>query len=206
MAEPKEVATLAEEVVPGVYHWRIHNANIGGAVSSSHAVLTGTACVFIDPVRLADDALASLPRPEAVILTARCHQRAAWRYRRLFAAEVWLPADASAADEEPDCVYADGDTLPGELTAVRTPGPEWPHYSLLLEGEPGLVFCSDLISHDGAGTLRFVPPEYHENPAVTRRSVEELLGLPFRVLCFDHGAPLVDDPKAALRRLLGVSG
>ena len=201
MTEPKEVAGQVEAVVPGVCHWHIHNSNIGGAVSSSHAVITGDGCVLIDPVRLAEAALAELPRPEAIVLTARCHQRAAWRYRKEFGAEVWLPEDASAADEEPDRRYADGDTLPGGLTALRTPGPEMPHYSFLLEGIPGVVFCSDLIAHDGH-ELRFIPPQFHEDPAATRHSVEELLSLPFEVLCFDHGVPLADDPKGALRRLL----
>ena len=123
------------------------------------------------------------------MLTARCHQRAAWRYRRELGAEVWLPVDASAADEEPDRRYGEGDTLPGGLVAVRTPGPEWPHYSFLRSAEPGVLFCSDLIAHEGGGVLRFIPPEYHEDPAETRRSVERLLELPFSILCFDHGAP-----------------
>jgi hypothetical protein len=202
MTEPKEVAGAAEEVVPGLYHWRIHNSNIGGGESSSHAVVTDQACVFIDPVRLADDALAGLPKPTAILLTARCHQRAAWRYRRLFGAEVWLPEDATAADEEPDVRYADADTLPGGLIAIRTPGPEWPHYSLLSDEDPGVMFCSDLIVHTGGGRLSFVPPEYHEDPVETRRSVEKLVDLPYAVLCFDHGAPLTHDPKAALRELL----
>ena len=201
MSEPHEVAEQVEEVVPGVWHWRIYNSNIGGAVSSSHAVATGDGCLLIDPVQLAAPALASLPRPEAILLTARCHQRAAWRYRDEFGIEVWLPEDATAADQEPDRRYADGDALPGGLTALRTPGPEVPHYSFLLEEVPGIVFCSDLIAYDGE-TLRFIPPEFHEDPAATRRSVEELLGLPFDVLCFDHGVPLADDPKGALRRLL----
>lgn len=201
MTEPREIAPQVEEVVPGVCHWRIHNGNIGGAVSSSHAIVTGDGCVLIDPVRLADAALAELPRPRAIVLTARCHQRAAWRYRDEFGAEVWLPEDATAAEQEPDHRYADGDTLPGGLTALRTPGPEMPHYSFLLEADPGVVFCSDLVSHDGA-SLRFISPQFHEDPAATRRSVEELLALPFEVLCFDHGTPLVDDPKGALRRLL----
>ncbi len=52
------------------------------------------------------------------------------------------------------------------------------------------------------GELRFIPPEYHEDPAATRRSVERLLDLPFSILCLDHGAPLLDDPKPALRGLL----
>lgn len=56
------------------------------------------------------------------------------------------------------------------------------------------------------GKLTFVPPQYHEDPAETRRSVERLLGLPFAILCFDHGAPIVEDPKAALRRLLESAG
>ena len=202
MTEPKEVATSAEEVTSGVYHWRIHNSNIGGAISSSHAVTTGDTAVFIDPVRLSDEALAALPTPGAILLTARCHQRASWRYRREFGAHVWLPQDAPAADEEPDQRYAEGDQLPGGLTAVRTPGPEWPHYSFLLNAEPGVLFCSDLVSHLGGGRLEFVAPEYHEDPAATRRSVERLLDLPFAIMCFDHGEPLTHDPKAAIRRLL----
>jgi glyoxylase-like metal-dependent hydrolase (beta-lactamase superfamily II) len=205
MSEPRETATEVEEVAEGLYHWRIRNSAIGGNISSSHALATSDGCVLIDPVPLAADALAALPRPTAIVLTARCHQRAAWRYRAALGIEVWLPEDASDADEEPDRRYADGDVLPGGLVAVRTPGPEWPHYSLLLEDDPGAIFCSDLVMHPGDGVLHFVPPEFHEDPAETRRSVEKLLGLPFAVLCFDHGAPIVDDPKAALRRLLASS-
>jgi glyoxylase-like metal-dependent hydrolase (beta-lactamase superfamily II) len=205
MTEPKEVAGSAEEVLPGLYHWRISNSTIGGGVSSSHAIIAVDECIFIDPVRLAPEALAELKAPTAILLTARCHQRSAWHYRHEFQTEVWLPHDATVADEEPDRRYVDGDELPCGLIAVRTPGPELPHYSFLWEHDPGVVFCSDLLVHDGAGTLHFVPAQFHEDPEETRRSVHKLLDLPFSVLCFDHGAPLTDDPKAALRRLLDSS-
>ncbi len=225
MTEPSEIAERVEPVVDGVWHWRIHNALIGGAVSSSHAVATGDGgCVLIDPVRLADGALAALPPPGAVLLTAKTHQRAAWRFRRELGVEVWLPDDAPAADEEPDRRYAENDLLPGGLRAIRTPGPEWPHYSFLLarsarvaghqarktntvepgflrERAPGVLFCSDLVS-SGDGGLRFIPFEYHDDPAETRRSTERLLDLDFAILCLDHGAPVAGDPKAAIRRLL----
>lgn len=88
-------------------------------------MVVGEGSVLVDPVRLAHDALSTLSRPVAVVLTARCHQRSAWRYRSEFGTEVWLPEDATAADEEPDRRYAEGDFLPGRLLAVRTPGPEW---------------------------------------------------------------------------------
>jgi hypothetical protein len=202
MTEPREVAGSVAEVVPGVWHWRIHNSAIGGSISSSHAVEDGGGGVLIDPVRLADEALATLPSPSAVVLNARCHQRAAWTYRTQFGIEVWLPADAAGADEEPDRRFAEGDALPGGLVAVRTPGPEWAHYSLLLERGPGVLFVPDLIGAGGDGELRFLPPQHRERPIPTRRRVERLLDLPFSVLCLDHGAPLVSDPKAALRALL----
>jgi hypothetical protein len=202
MTEPREIAPAAEEVVPGLWHWRIHNRNIGGALSSSHALLTPEGLMLVDPVRLDGAALGALPRPMAVLLTARCHQRAAWRYRRELGAEVWLPEDASAADEEPDHTYADGQLLPGGLRAFRTPGPEWPHYSFLYESEPGIVFCSDLVSSDESGLLHFINPAFHEDPPATRSSVEHLLELSFGVLCLAHGAPVTDDPQAAVRLVL----
>jgi glyoxylase-like metal-dependent hydrolase (beta-lactamase superfamily II) len=202
MTEPGEVADTVEEVVDGVWHWRIRNGNIGGAISSSHAIATDGGCVLVDPVRLSDNALAALPPPEAILLTATCHQRSAWRYRKELRTEVWLPEDARPADGQPDRRYAEGDLLPGGLRAIRTPGPETPHYSFLLQGEQGVLFCSDLISNEGGRELDFVPAEYHEDPEETRRSVERLLDLDFSILCLDHGSPVADDPKAAIRNLL----
>ncbi len=202
MSEPREIADHAEQVGDGLWHWRIANSAIGGAISSSHAVAAGDGCVLIDPVRLEP---LTLPPPAAVVLTATTHQRAAWRYRAEFGVEVWLPEDARPGDEEPDRRYAEGDVLPGRLLAFRTPGPERPHYSFLLEREPGVLFCSDLLMNDGDRSLVFVPPEFHEDPAETRRSVEKLLDLPFAILCLAHGTPVVDDPKTAIRELLDAT-
>jgi glyoxylase-like metal-dependent hydrolase (beta-lactamase superfamily II) len=203
MTEPDEVAEAGEPVVDGVWHWRIRNHAIGGAFSSSQAVAGADGeMVLIDPVRLAPEAMAALPLPTAICLTAKCHQRAAWRYRLDFAAAVWAPEGTVPMDGEPDHRYADGDMLPGGLRAVHTPGPEPVHYSFLLERGPGVFFCSDLLGNDPMRGLDFVPPEFHDDPAETRRSVERMLDLPFGVLCLDHGPPVVDDPKAAIRALL----
>jgi glyoxylase-like metal-dependent hydrolase (beta-lactamase superfamily II) len=63
-----------------------------------------------------------------------------------------------------------------------------------------VLFCSDLILNHGR-ELAFVPPEFHDDPAETRRSVERLLELDFELLCLDHGPPLADG-KAAIELLL----
>jgi hypothetical protein len=202
VTEPREIGDHVEHVVEGVWHWRIHNASIGGAISSSHAIDAGDGCVLVDPVRLADDALATLPPVEAVVLTATCHQRAAWRYRRELGVEVWLPEGARPGDEEPDRRYDSGDLLPGALRAVHTPGPEPRHHSFLWESDPGVLFASDLFANDEDGELHFIAAEYQDDFPETRRSVEKLLDLSFGVLCLAHGTPVLDDPHAAIRRLL----
>ena len=201
MTEPVEVAERAEQVVDEVWHWRIANRNIGGATSSCQLMEHGGQVVLIDPVQLADAAWVDMPAPQAIVLTAKVHQRSAWHYRTRFGAEVWAPAGTNPTDEQPDHLYGEGDQLPAGLQPLRTPGPEQIHFCLLSDHNPGVLFCSDLLSMRN-GRLEFVPLEYHDDPAGTRRSVEGLLDEPFSVLCLAHGAPITDRPKHAIRDLL----
>jgi hypothetical protein len=202
MAEPNASADAAEEVVPGVWRWGIANERIGGAESTGHAVAGPDGVVFVDPVRLAPEALAALGPVAAILLTAQCHQRSSWRYRRELGAPVWAPEGTRPMEEEPDERYQAGDLLPGGLRAVHTPGPEEVHFSFLRSGAPGVLFCSDLLTNYGGRGLDFVPLQYHDDPAQTRRTVEGLLDLDFEVLCLDHGSAIRDDPKAEIRALL----
>jgi hypothetical protein len=205
MAEPNAVAEAAEEVVPGVWRWGVANERIGGAESTGHAVVGPDGVVLIDPVRLAPEALAAMGLVAATLLTAQCHQRSSWRYRRELGAPVWAPAGTRPMEEEPDERYHAGDLLPGGLRAVHTPGPEEVHFSFLLEREPRVLFCSDLLTnYDGRG-LDFVPLKYHDDPPQTRRTVEGFLDLDFDVLCLDHGSAIVDSPKAAIEALLAAT-
>jgi glyoxylase-like metal-dependent hydrolase (beta-lactamase superfamily II) len=202
VAEPAAAAESAEEVVPGVWRWGVANEGIGGYESTAHAVAGPDGTVLVDPVRLAPEALAALGDVTAILLTAKCHQRSAWHYRRELGAPVWAPEGSRPADEEPDERYRAGDLLPGGLRALHTPGPEDAHYSFLREAEPRVLFCSDLLTNYGGRGLDFVPLRFHDDPEQTRRTVEGFLDLDFGVLCLDHGAPIADDPKAAIRGLL----
>ena len=206
MAELSAVADRAEEVVPGVWRWWVHNERIGGAESTAHAVRTDDGVVVIDPVRLAERAVAELGSVTAVCLTAQCHQRSAWRFRREHGARVYAPEGTRPMEEEPDERYGAGDVLPGGLRVVHTPGPEEVHFSFLREADPSILFCSDLLTHYEGRDLDFVPLQYHDDPEQTRRTVEGLLELPITILCLDHGAPLTDDPKGAIRELLERTG
>jgi glyoxylase-like metal-dependent hydrolase (beta-lactamase superfamily II) len=202
MTEPTEVAAAAEQVTDGVWHWRIRNHRIGDAVSSSQLVQADGEAVLVDPVRLDPGELAKLPRPTAIALTAKCHQRSAWRYREEFGAPVWAPEGTVPMDAEPDRRYRAGDVLPGGLRALHTPGPEDVHFSFLLGAGGGVLLCSDLLGNQPGEGLDFIPLQFHDDPEQTRRSVQGLLDEEFAIICLDHGPPVTDDPKAAIRALL----
>jgi glyoxylase-like metal-dependent hydrolase (beta-lactamase superfamily II) len=105
-------------------------------------------------------------------------------------------------EEAPDVYYQAGDRLPGGLQAIHTPGPENVHYAFWLARDPGVLFCPDLLMHGQEKDLAFVPAEFHDDPATTRISVRSFLEFRFSVLCFNHGAPITDNPHAALRDIL----
>lgn len=199
MTEPKAVAESVEQIVPGVWYWRVRDERIGGAWGCSHAA-DG---VLIDPHRLTDDAFARLGEVKAIVLTTSSHQRVAWSLRRELRVPVYVPAAAKAVDEEPDVRYGEGDALPGGLQAVFTPGAGTTQHSLLLPRDPGVLFTPDLFLRSTDGPLEWVPFEYMHDPEEARRSADRLLELDFDVLCSAHGAPLVGDAKEALRGLLG---
>jgi len=201
VSEPQAVADTIEQIVPGLWRWHVLDERIGSE-SDAHAVCGDDGAVLIDPLPLGKESLTKLEPIIAICLTAACHQRSAWRYRRTYGVKVYAPEGCRAMDEEPDVRYRAGEMLPGGLRAIHTPGPEFAHYALWRERSPSVLFCPDLIMRDADGALCLIPAEYHEDPEATRDSVRRLLDLPFEILCMAHGAPLSVNPHAALRRLL----
>ena len=201
MTEPRAVASHVEEVAPGVWHWLLQDDRISGW-SSGHAVSSEEGAVLIDPVPLTAEALAQLGDVTAICITAGTHQRSAWRFRRELGARVYAPALSRQIDEEPDERYGDGDHLPGGLRAVFTPGAGTTQHTFVLDREGGIAFVADLLTNYPGRGLAFVAERHLHDPEEMRRSVRKLLDLPFRLLCLAHGAPVRDEPKAAIRALL----
>jgi hypothetical protein len=199
VSEPKAVATTTEEIRPGLWHWQVHDERID-FVSSSHALRTDDGTVLVDPLPLAPDALARLGNVAAICLTTSSHQRSSWRLRRELGVPVYAPALAKLVDEEPDVRYSEGDTLPGGLTAIFTPGAGTTQHTLLLESD--VAFVPDLFARPAGAELIMTPARYMHDPDEARRSAEKLLGCEFDVLCHGHGAPVVGSAKDAIRAVL----
>lgn len=205
MSEPKAKAPRLEEIVPGVYNWHVRDDRIGGARSDAYAVVDRDgAVVLIDPLPIDGALLRPLGTISAIVLTAGNHQRSAWRFRRLFHVPVWAPENAHGLEEKPDTFYTSGDSLPGGLSAFHTPGPTDAMFTLWWQQTPrGVIFLSDLLTHEGRGRPEFIPAQYQDDPMRTRASVQRVLDhLPADTLCFAHGEPIVGAGKSALRLAL----
>ncbi|HEU4385212.1 MAG TPA: MBL fold metallo-hydrolase [Anaeromyxobacteraceae bacterium] len=208
MSEPKATARAVVRVAPGIYRWRVSDDRIGGGESVGHAVVERGRLVLIDPIPVAEGKLRRLGRVEAIVLSAACHQRSAWRFRRAFGVPVLGPrgpgVSPTAGDflEAPDRRYDDGDRLPGGLRAVHAPGPTEAMFALWHPGRKAL-FLTDLLMRDGRGPLRFVPDQYQDEPARTRETLRRLHRR-FRpqVLLLQHGAPVESGARAALAAAL----
>ena len=201
MPEPKGTATLVGEVFPRVYRWMMHDDRID-AQSDSYAVVDGSQVVLIDPLPMATQHLARLGTVHAIVLTASCHERSAWRYRRELTVPVHAPAGAGDFEEDPDFWYDQGDHLAGNLIAIHSPGPTEAYYSLYLERDGGAVFCADLLTNYRGDGLAFVADEYQDDPPRTRKSVRHLLSLAFKALCPNHGEPITSGAHEAIRDAL----
>jgi glyoxylase-like metal-dependent hydrolase (beta-lactamase superfamily II) len=204
VSEPNAVAETVEEVVPGVWTWTVHDDRID-FVSTAHAISGAEGTVLIDPLPLHPAALRSLGDIAAICLTAGTHQRSAWRYRRELEVPVYAPALSKLINEEPDVRYSESDELPGGLQAVFTPGAGTTQHTFLVAREGGVAFVPDMFANVPGRGLAIVGEEEMPDPSEARRSIRKLLDLSFGTLCLDHGAPVTDDPKAAIRALLDAA-
>jgi glyoxylase-like metal-dependent hydrolase (beta-lactamase superfamily II) len=202
VSEPRAVARTIEEVVPGVWAWSLRDERIGGFLGVAHGVAGDNGTVLIDPLPLENDAFRRLLPVEAIVLTAGTHQRSSWRLRRDLGVPVYAPALVRLVDEEPDVRYSEEDPLPGGLQPFFAPGPGTTQHALLRQGEPSVLFVSDLFVREPGGELEFVPDEYVHDAVQARETARRVLDLEFDVLCMGHGVPLVDEPKTAIRALL----
>jgi glyoxylase-like metal-dependent hydrolase (beta-lactamase superfamily II) len=207
MSEPKSVASEVDQIGPGVLHWTVEDDRIGFR-SDAYALSTPDGLVLIDPLPLADPALAKFGKVSAICLTVQSHQRSAWRYRKRFGAKVCAPRSAAGLEEEPDRWYGPGEALPGALQALHAPGPcEASYVFAYKEPQTGtdVLFLGDLLIRRSSGPFRFVEDAYMDEPARARESLRAIVETPslrIDVLCSAHGPALTEGGAEALRKVL----
>jgi len=204
MAEPKEKATRLLTVTSDVLRWSVRESRIGNLAGESYALDTKAGLILIDPLPLTAPALTRLEKRgpvAAILLTIQSHQRSSWRYAKRFDVLVYAPKGSKGLEGKwrP---YAEGDALPGGVTAIALPGPAFSGHGLIWSSAEGrMVFSGDIVSAHRK-QLQLVPDEYMDSPKLARESVRKLIGQRLDWLCPGHGAPLQGNVKRALQAVL----
>ncbi len=201
MPEPAGTARSAGEVCPGIHRYTMHDDRIDYQ-SDSYVIVENNRVTLLDPLPIQDQELSRHGSVEAIVLTASCHERSAWRYRKILKVPVYAPEGGVDFEETPDRWYKAGDQLPGGLQAVHAPGPTEAHYAFHSPRHGGVVFCADLLTNARGEGLDFVPDEYQDEPVRIGDSVRRLLDLDLEILCTNHGDPVVRSAKQAIREAL----
>jgi hypothetical protein len=191
-----------QQVRPGLYHWQAYDSAVKTELTCC-ACETAQGLVFIDPIPLQKDAeaeLLALAPPRAIILTSGNHARAAEDYRRRFS--IPIHAHAEAAPEFPftlDHTVADGEIILDEFTVATLPGGA--------EGEIALHradawHLGDALIHAPPFGFTLLPDKYCADPRELRCALQKLLRIPFELLTFAHGLPIVSHTRQRLSQLL----
>lgn len=106
---------------------------------------------------------------------------------------------ASMEPAEVEDEVEEGDTLPGGLRVVETPGHSDGHISLLWP-DKGLLIAGDTCWH----LTRLAHMPFYVDFEEAKQSLKKLVGLDFEVATFGHGRPL-RNAGAAFRRKFATS-
>ena len=196
------------ELLPGIFHWRVSHPDIYIEVDSYY-VFSPNPAFLIDPLVPQEgiDWFRERPAPQHIYLTNRLHDRHCRRFIKDFGVTVWCHEAGlhEFADGSFDVkAFRFGDELPGGVRALEV-GILCPEETaLLLPSAGGVLSIGDAIINEG-GELSFVPDTLigDDPPAVKRGLKTALLQIcqqeTFDHLLFAHGDPIIGGGKETLR-------
>jgi len=195
------------EILPGILTWPWFSARHGYDFNG-WLVRHPRGNVCIDPVEMTDDVLGEIAGEGAarIVLTNRNHFRACMRVKERTGARIAIhPADAAFVRERGVSVDDDlrlGDRV-GPFVVVdaqgKSPGEialHWPDRRILLLG--------DACVGKPPGECALLPDAVIDDKRALIQSLRKLAKLDFDALLMGDGAPILQDGRAALERLVAA--
>jgi len=179
-------ASELEPVSPALALWRFYDSSVKADLFST-AVVIGSGTYLIDPIPLAQEAIAALGRVAGVIITNENHTRAG----RDFAARFQVPIYSALSDP-----FAPG------LTAVRIDGAPAGEIAIYCDVNGGAMFVGDALINFEPYGFTFLPAKYASNFKLMRKSLAKLLDYSFERMLFAHGMPILSQARERLELLL----
>jgi hypothetical protein len=199
-----------QEIARGLWHWTARHEHIGADVSSYYLLEER---VVLDPMTPHEglEWFQDQGAPQHIVLTNRHHDRHAWRLQEEFGCTVHCIRNGMHELEGrgPAEPFDFGDELPGGLVVYEVDA-ICPDETALHIPSHGALACADGVARFGrGGELRFVPDQYMDDPAQTKRGLRDsyrrLLDLDFGLLLLAHGDPVVGGARDELREFVDRS-
>jgi hypothetical protein len=187
---------------PDLFVWQAYEKTVKTDLTCC-ACRTEKGLVFIDPIPLQKDAeaeLLAIAPPRAIILTSGNHDRAAENYRKRFSIPLYAHADAAA--ELPfalDQSITDGETVLDEFTVHTIAGAAAGEVAL---HRKDVLHFGDALIHLPPYGFALLPDKYCADPREMKASLGKLLRIPFELMTFAHGLPIVARAQQRLSLLL----
>ncbi|MEP6672174.1 MAG: hypothetical protein ABJF10_23630 [Chthoniobacter sp.] len=190
------------EIRPDLFFWQAYEPAVKTELSCC-ACRTAKGLVFIDPIPLqkaAEAELLEIAEPRAIILTSGNHARAAEDYRKRLGIPIYAHPDAVAEFSfAVDHTISEGETLLDEFTVIAIPGAAAGEIALQ-RGD--VVHFGDALIHQPPYGFALLPDKYCADPREMRQALGKLLRIPFELLTFAHGLPIVAHARQRLSQLL----
>ena len=195
-----------QTLAPGLRRWTVrYETDIGEEDVGSVAVDTADGLVLIDPL----EPPAELARPAHVLLTVFWHARSA---AAVGGPRVWAASRSRQPLENRGVAVTDlvDGALPGGIVAFRTPRQSevvyWlPEHRSVVVGDVLLGAGARPLDADADAPLRLCPERWlgtKPTHADLRASLAPLLELPVERILVSHGAPVLENGRAELDRVL----
>ena len=194
-----------QPLLHGLWLWQTYDPNVKSDLFSTAAKIVD-GLFLIDPIPLAPAALVNLTSNgvmSGVIVTNANHVRAAEAFATRFGVPVFASATVLGQLRCADTIAVEGRQKIGAgLTTIAIEGAVPGEIALHLENNGGTIVIGDALINFEPSGFALLPPKYCSDQKLMRRSLRQLVDLPFERLLFAHGTPILSSARARLEALL----
>ncbi len=193
------------QLPPSLFLWQAYDPAVKADLFSS-AIATASGIYLVDPIPLADAALAELPGTvTGIIVTNSNHCRAVAQFAEKFSVPILaragsLPGEGPVNFE----AVADGDKISDELQVIEIDGAVAGEIALFHAPSGGALIVGDALINFEPYGFTLLPAKYCVSQKEMRRSLRKLLGYKAERMLFAHGPPILSRAGERLQRLLDV--
>ena len=198
------IACELVQVAPSLSIWQTYDPALKADLFST-AITTRNGSFLVDPIPLADAAIAQLLKAgsvSGVIVTNSNHLRASADFAARFSVPIFAHAETFPDQAFPGTKVGDGGKIFDELAVIGIEGAAAGEIVLHSAPNGGTLITGDALINFEPYGFTFLPHKYCSNEKQMRSSLRKLLAHKTERMLFAHGPPILSRAGERLQQLL----